>query len=156
MFGIRTLKAISRELDETTDAINKLTLRAAGLRKELSISGKSPEIQQIIDKQPVGSTLLDGTPATPDAVLEERLNTEFVSLNHAIEVRDTYVHLIASLKVPENNISLPAYGDGSNTPEQVMYKLYASEALRALLLYRTDDIGRFVTISRNGYVSLVH
>jgi hypothetical protein len=155
MFGLRTRKVISKDLEETTAEIERLTLRVNGLRKEINIADKDPEIQSILDAQPIGPMLRNGTPATPKEVLEERLDTDFVSLHHASNITDTYVHLRASLNVRDRNVSLPSYGDDSMDAAQVMRKLYASETLRELLRYKNDDIGKFIVIDRNGYVSLL-
>lgn len=155
MFGLRNKPAITKELDEATDEINRLTLRVAELRKELAVAGKDPEIQAILDKQPIGSTLRDGTPAEPEEVIKERLGIDRVSLWHAGDITDTYIHLQSSLNVNQKNVDLPPFGDNSMKADSVMRKLYASETLRELLRYKNDAIGKFITIDQNGYVSLL-
>jgi hypothetical protein len=155
MLGLRTRSFVTKDLEETMNEIERLTLRASDLRKELVLAGNSTEIQAILEAQPLGAVLRDGTPATPNEVLKERLDTNFVSLQHATDITDTYRNLRASLKVQDRYVRLASYGDDSMSTTQVMRKLYASETLRALLRYKNEDIGRFITIDSTGYVTII-
>lgn len=155
ILGLRSRSHVTEDLNATLREIERLTSRASALRKELSLSGSDAEINAILDDQPIGTVLLDGTPAEPEEILQERLDTDFVSLHHASEVTDTYRNLRASLKVEDSKVALAAYGDGSMTAIQVMRKLYASETLRKLLPYKNDNIGKFLFIDSHGYISII-
>jgi hypothetical protein len=155
MFGLRTRAVISKDLEKSTNEIERLTQRVSDMRKELVLADKDPEIQAILEVQPIGSVLRDGAPATPHEVLEERLGTDFVNLQHATDITDTYRDLRASLKVQDRNVQLASYGDDSMSAKQLMRKLYASEVLRELLRYKNENIGRFITIDSTGYVSII-
>jgi hypothetical protein len=155
MFGLRTRAVISKDLEKSTNEIERLTQRVSDMRKELVLADKDPEIRSILEAQPIGAVLRNGTPATPHEVLEERLNTDFVSLQHATNVTDTYRDLRASLKVQDRNVHLASYGEDSMSAKQLLRKLYASEVLRELLRYKNENIGRFITIDSAGYVSII-
>lgn len=155
MLGLRTRSVITQEIEDATSEIAYQTVLVKELRNELVIVEKDPEIQSILKDQPIGSVLRDGTNATPAEVLRERLDTDFVSLQHATDVTDTYRNLRASLNVRDRNVSLPSYGEDSMSAQQIMRKLYASEVLRELLRYKNEDIGRFIVIDSTGYVSLL-
>lgn len=155
MFGLRTRPVIVKDLEKSLNEIERLTKHVSDLRNEVILADKDPEIKAIIAAQPTEAVLKDGTAATPQEVLEERFDTNFVSIKHAHDVTDTYRDLRASLKVSERNVSLPSYGDNSMSETQLMRKLYASDVLRELLRYKNEDIGRFITIDSNGYVSLL-
>jgi len=155
MFGLRSRSLITKDIEETTNEIERLTQHVSGLRKELVLADRNPEIQAILDAQPIGPALRDGTPATPHEVLEERLNTSFVSLQHATNVTETYCALRGSLKVQDRNVRLASYGEDSMSAKQIMRKLYASEVLRELLRFKNEDIGRFIAIDSTGYVSII-
>jgi hypothetical protein len=155
MFGLRNRKTVSSEIDAATAEINRLIARVAELRKEENVAGKLVEIQAILDSQPIGGMTQDGESAEPTRVLQEYLGREGVTLWDCMEVRETYSHLRASLKVREKNVSLPEFGEQSLTHMQVMRQVYASKVLRELLRYKNDDIGKFVVIDQHGYVSLL-
>lgn len=156
MLKLNSRSRIAEELEKTNREIERLSAHASGLRKQLALSERHPEVREILERQPLGPTLLNGLPATPEEVLKERLNTDLVSLQQATEITDKYRSLLIALNVQEHNIKLAVYGAESTSAQQVMRKLYASEVLQKLLQYRSHDIGRFVSIDSNGYISIIH